>query len=126
ARVARVRVSAGPVRLKAPHFVRGEADEPHLDLWVVRVAEAEAPPAGCEPLEWVLLTDLPADTFDRASERVDWYERRPVVEDLHKGMKTGCGVETVQFEKPQHLEPYIALVSVAAAVLLGMRQAARD
>jgi hypothetical protein len=125
ARVADVRVSAGPVRLRAPHFVRGEADEPHLGLWVVRVAEP-APPPGTEPLEWVLLTDLPADTFERASERVDWYEWRPVVEDLHKGMKTGCGIEAVQFEKPEHLGPYIALVSVAAAVLLGMRQASRD
>nr|MDQ2877434.1 hypothetical protein [Actinomycetota bacterium] len=127
ARVARVRVSAGPVRVKAPHFCRGEAAEPFLDLWVIRVAEVESPSgvAAKEALEWVLLTDLPAATPEQAWERVDWYERRPVVEDLHKGMKSGCAIEKVQFEKPAHLEPFIALVSVVAAVLLGLRQAAR-
>jgi hypothetical protein len=127
ARVARVRVSSGPVRLKAPHFCRGEAQEPWLDLWVVRVAEAPgSAPAGVGPLEWVLLTDLAAGTREAAWERVDWYERRPVIEDLHKAMKSGCGVERVQFEKVSHLEPFVALVSAVSAVLLGMRQAARD
>ena len=29
---------------------------------------------------------------------VDWYGHRPIVEELHlKGMKTGCGVEALQF-----------------------------
>lgn len=124
ARVAQVSVAAGAARLKAPHFVRGEADEPHLDVWVIHVREIDPPP-GQEALEWILLTDLVTETFEQACERIDWYECRPVIEDLHKGKKTGCAIEKVQFEKVEHLEPYIALVSVVATLLLGMRQEAR-
>ena len=35
----------------------------------------------------------------RSGLRADWYACRPIVEELHKGMKTGCGIETMQFEK---------------------------
>ena len=48
-----------------------------------------------------------------------------MVEELHKGMKTGCGIERMQFEDAGRLEPMIALLSVVAAVLLQLRQAAR-
>ena len=128
ARVATVRVAAGRVTLAEPHFARGEYGGGPLDLWVVHVREVEgsAPAAaGAQPLEWLLLTDLPADTFARASERVDWYGCRPVVEEFHKGKKTGCGVELPRFESADRLEPVIALLSVVAVALLQLRQAAR-
>lgn len=125
ARSAQVRVAAGPVRLAAPHFARGQTQEPYLQVWGVQVKE-EHPPAGLEPLEWILLTNLPTDDFEQASERIDWYACRPVIEDYHKGLKSGCGIEQVQFETPEHREPYIALLSVATALLLELREAARD
>lgn len=125
ARRAEVRVAAGPLALRASRFARGECRRVPLGLWVVHVAEVDPPP-GVEPLEWVLLSDLPADTFGRACERVDWYGCRPVVEDYHKGMKTGVGVELPRFAEAARLEPVVALLSVAAAVLLGLRHAARS
>ena len=83
------------------------------------------PPAGEKPLEWVLLTDVPADTFERAAQRVGWYARRPVVEEYHKGQKTGCGIELPQLTGETRLEPVIALLSVVAVLLLNLRDAAR-
>jgi hypothetical protein len=124
ARAARVVVSSGPLALRASRFARGECAGVPLGLWVVRVAEADPPP-GAAPLEWVLLTDLPAGTFEEACERADWYGRRPVVEDYHKGLKTGVGVELPQLEDAGRLEPVIGLLSVAAAALLQPRHAAR-
>jgi hypothetical protein len=123
-RVARVRVAAGPVSIAVPDFARGECQSRSLDLWVVHVREI-ATPGREEPLEWVLLTNVPAETFEQACERVDWYGCRPIVEDLHKGMKTGCGIESMQFEHAERLEPMIGLLSVVAAVLLQLRQVAR-
>jgi hypothetical protein len=126
ARTARVRVAAGPVTLAVPDVARGDygpAAGP-LALWAIHVAEVDAP-AGVEPLEWILLTDLPADTFAQASERVDWYAHRPVIEDYHKGQKTGLGIERPRFADAARLEPVVALLSVVAAVLLGVRDAAR-
>ena len=124
ARTARVRISAGAVSIRLPDFARGHCDAQTLDLWVVHVREI-APPAGAEPLEWVLLTNLATETLGQAIERVEWYRCRPIIEELHKGMKTGCGVESMQFEHADRLEPAIGLLSVVAAVLLQLRQVAR-
>jgi hypothetical protein len=87
ARTASVRVAGGPVSIAAPHFVRGElpVGERSLGLSVVHVREVEgSAPAGATPLEWVLLSDLPADTFAGAVRCVDYYGCRPMVEEFHK------------------------------------------
>jgi len=117
-------VSFSKVRIAPPHEKWGNyADEP-LDLWAVRVWEPNTP-AGEEPLEWILLTNCPVTTLDDAQERVDWYEKRWIIEEYHKGMKTGCGIETMQFDTIEALEPAIALISIVATTLLSLRDAAR-
>jgi hypothetical protein len=126
ARVATVRVSAGPVSIKLPHFARGECTLGSLDLWVICVRETDPPVGVDEPLEWILLSNLPADTFAQACEKIDFYAHRPVVEDYHKGMKSGVGIELLQLEQAERLEPVIGLLSVVAALLLQLRHAARQ
>ena len=84
------------------------------------------PPADVDPLEWILLTDLSAEDLEEADRTVRWYARRPIIEELHKGMKTGCGVETLQFTTEAALQPAIALLSVVAVFLLSLRDAGRD
>jgi hypothetical protein len=125
ARTARIRVAAGPASVAVPHFARGHCRSDSLDLWVVHVLEVD-PPAGEEPLEWVLLTNVAVRSFADACERIDWYACRPVIEELHKGMKSGCGIECLQFEHADRLEPVIALLSVVATELLRLRQLARE
>jgi hypothetical protein len=126
ARQARVRLAAGPVSLGAGHFVRGHAQAESLELWVVHVREID-PPGDAEPLEWVLLTNVASQTLEQACQRVEWYRCRWMIEEFHKGMKSGLGIESMQFEHADRLEPAIALVSVvAAALLLQLRQAARE
>jgi hypothetical protein len=125
ARTARVKVSAGRVSIAVPHFARGECESEQLDLWVMAVREIDAPP-GEEPLEWILLTNVPVENLEQANERLDWYECRPVVEELHKGQKSGIDIEGLRFEYAGRLEPAIALLSVVAAMLLDLRQQARE
>jgi hypothetical protein len=124
-RTARVAVRAGAVTLKVPHFVRGESQMQELSLWAISVKEID-PPAGREAVEWVLLTDLSAETFQEACERIDWYCCRIVIEEFHRGMKSGSDVEELQFEAEERLEPVIALLSVVTAMLLNLRQLARE
>ena len=124
ARTATVRVAAGPLALAAPANPRGQCAAASLDLWVIRVAEVD-PPAGVAPVEWVLLSNVPAATFAQAAERVDWYACRPLIEDYHKGQKTGLGIELPQLESADRLAPLVGLLSVVAAVLLPLRHAAR-
>lgn len=127
-RRAVVRVAAGDADVSRPRVKSGDYDprrQPSLRLRAIHVKEVD-PPAGVDALEWTLLTDLPADTFAAAGEKVDWYACRPVVEELHKAMKTGCGIENPRFESEARLEPVIALLSVVAALLLQLRQLAKD
>jgi hypothetical protein len=124
-RTARVRVAAGPASIRVPHFARGHCQSQSLDLWVVHVREIDPPPAGAEPLEWILLTNVAVRDFADACQRIDWYACRPVIEELHKGMKSGCGIEDLQFEHADRLEPVIALLSVVATELLRLRELAR-
>lgn len=125
ARRAQVRVSAGPVTLAPDRWTRGEHDGHTLEPWVIHVQEID-PPDGVEPLEWLLLSNLPAQTFAGACRLIDFYACRPLVEEYHKAMKTGLGIERLQFEHADRLEPAIALLSVVAALLLQLRQAARQ
>jgi transposase-like protein len=123
-RTTTVQVSFAKVCVAPPGEKLGEyADEP-LDLWVVRVWEVNTP-ADEEPLEWLLLTNVAVANIADANERIDWYEKRWIVEEYHKGMKTGCGIETLQFETIERLEPAIAVLSVVATTLLSLRDAAR-
>jgi hypothetical protein len=124
ARQTTVQIAFAAARLAVPRKHVGEYAKRPLDLWVIRVWEPQTP-AGEAPLEWILLTNVPVTKASEAEERVAWYERRPIIEELHKGMKTGCGVEKMQFEKIERLEPAIAVISAVATTLLRLRDAAR-
>jgi hypothetical protein len=135
-REALVRMAAAPVLLQAPRRARGSHGQEPLAVWVVCVREID-PPAGREPVEWVLLTNVPVATVADLVKRVEWYETRWVVEELHKGQKTGCSIEDLQLGKQNHdergkpamkdrLGPAIALLSVVAVQLLTLRDLGRD
>ena len=125
ARHATVSISAAPVTLAPNRWSRDQLDERSIDTWVIRVAEID-PPAGAQPLEWILLTNLPAARFEQAAQSVDFYTCRPLVEDYHKGQKTGMGIEKLRFQHADRLEPMIALLSVTTALLMQLRHAARN
>jgi len=124
ARTTQVQMAFTPVCLAPPSRKSGDYAAAPLALWAVRVWEVNTP-ADEEPLEWVLLTNDPVQTLQDAFERIHWYELRWIVEEYHKGMKTGCGIETLQFDTLEAAEPAIALLSAVATTLLRLRDAAR-
>jgi hypothetical protein len=123
-RTTMAQVAFAPVRIAPPCKRLGEYQSQALDLWAVRIWEPVTP-KGEEPLEWILLTNCPVLTLQDAFDRINWYELRWIVEEYHKGMKTGCSIESLQFEKIERLEPAIALISAVATTLLRLRDAAR-
>ena len=124
-RTAHVRIAAGPVSIRPPHFARGEHSQNNLPAWVIHVREIGTPPPGETPLQWILLTNVPAPDLAAAAERVDWYACRPVIEEFHKAGKTGCGVELTQFTTARALQVSIAILSVVATQLLRLRDLGR-
>lgn len=124
ARKTTVQLAFTEVELAVPGKKHGEYEDVPLPMWAIRVWE-ENTPASEEPLEWILLTNVPVQSVADAHLRVDWYERRPIIEEYHKGMKTGCRIESMQFDKIERLEPAIAVLSVVTTTLLQLRDAAR-
>jgi len=118
-------VRGGPILLLPPHARYGHHGNKPLPLYVVYVLEVSSPPAGEESIDWTLLTNEPVATFKDAWRVIDWYERRWIVEEYHKALKTGCGIEDMQFTAVERLQPAIALISAVALTLLNLRDASR-
>jgi hypothetical protein len=79
-------------------------------VWAIE----EQPPAGTEPLEWLLLTSIVVDTLKQAVTVLDWYCRRWGIEIWHKTLKSGCAIETRQLESADRLRRCLAVFSVIA------------
>lgn len=130
ARWARLAVSAMAVTVLSP---RNWSDKPHrkgrprppaIACWAVRVREVE-PPAGEEPIEWVILTDEPAGDLETALKVVFWYSCRWLIEEYHKCLKTGCRAEDRQLETAERLGALLGMLTVVAARLLQLKHQAR-
>lgn len=112
-------VAMATVQLRCPQVPSGEHGKAPLSVCVIRTWEAN-PPEGVEPLEWFLLTPSCED-IAKACERVGYYERRWVIEEYHKCLKTGCGIERLQFTTQGSLQPTIGVLSVVSVLLLSLR-----
>ena len=91
-----------------------------IPLNVVIVEEVNAP-KGVTPIRWVLLTSLPVETLDQAWTVIGYYELRWTIEEYHKVLKTGCGVEQHSLRTAARLEPLIGLISVVGVRLLQLK-----
>ena len=72
------------------------------------------PPKGEEPLEWMLLTDLPVSNFDEAAEKVSWYSYRFRIETLHRILKSGFIVEQCRLGTAKSLIRYLTVMSIVS------------
>jgi hypothetical protein len=122
ARTATVEVRTGTVRVKGPERRGGAL--PELTFHVVAVREVGAP-ADVEPLHWLLLTSLCCRTWAAVQRVVGRYAARWWVEEYHKALKTGAGVEDSQLERAYRLESLVAVLAVVAVRLLNAKWLAR-
>lgn len=111
AREATVEVRSGRVTLKAPER-KGER-LPDVAVHVVWVREPD-PPAGVEPLDWLLLTSLPIDGAEDVQRVVDWYAARWWIELYFRTLKQGARVERLQLQTFDRVAPALALSKIVA------------
>jgi hypothetical protein len=127
ARTAKVEVRFGPLQIPFPKqkspYLKGLAAVP-LAMWVVHAVEVD-PPKDVEQVEWILLTSLPVASFEGAWRILEYYEKRWLIEEYHKALKTGCRVESRHLQSKEGLERITALLSVVAVRLLQLKSAAR-
>ncbi len=116
-------IRACQLHLKPP-FRKGRRLPP-VAIWAVSARELN-PPAGQEPIDWLILTDLPVTTFAQAQDILEIYLARWEVEVFHRVLKTGCTVEELQLKAPARLLPALALYMIVAWRLLYLTKLGRD
>lgn len=125
ARTAELSIRAAAVRLRAPQRPGAAPGKlAPIACTAVRVREAN-PPQHSQPLEWILLCDAPVTTFTQARECALQYASRWLIEEFHKALKTGLGVEQLQLESAKRLAAAAAVMSVVALRLVGLREQVR-
>lgn len=123
ARTAQVEVRYGDMTLRPPYRATScHTNLRPLSVSVVWVHEIDAPAGVKEPLEWLLVTNVPVRSFEDAVERVRWYRLRWHIEVFHKVLKSGCKVEDCRLDQADELIRYLTLKSVIAWRLFWMVQ----
>jgi hypothetical protein len=110
-REAEVVVRAARVTLRAPW--RGDRRLPPVTLNVVLVSEVN-PPAGDEPVEWLLLTSLPVDDVEQVRQVIAYYTVRWMIEVFFRVLKSGCRIEERLFEYMDRLLACMAIYLIVA------------
>lgn len=122
-RSASLEIAAERVHIMRPKHLP-DTMLPGIDIHVVHVREP-CPPADVEPVEWILLTNLPVDTPDEILRIVDHYRARWTVEELFKAIKTGCAYESRQLESFDALLVALAVCIPVAWQMLVLRHQSR-
>ena len=72
----------------------------------------------------MLYTGTPVTNEAKDDQILENYEQRWRIEEFHKVMKTGCGVESRKLQTGERLERLVAVSSVVATRLLQLKTAA--
>lgn len=108
-----------------PPAVARKKSWPSLKLYAVWARE-EAPPAGVEPIDWLLLTTWPVESLKMARRVVQWYATRWAIECWHRVLKSGCGIERRQMKTALALERALALDMIVASRVLLLNRLGKD
>jgi len=67
-----------------------------------------------DPVEWFLLTTCDVSSPEQAQQILRWYCLRWRIEDWHRVLKSGCGIEKLQHKTAERLKRTIAINLVIA------------
>ncbi len=123
-RVATLAISSEQVTLLRSKTASSEAPK-QLKVNVVYVRELD-PKAGCDAIDWMLLTSEKIETAEDLLRVIDIYRNRWVIEEYFKALKTGCSFEKRQLESYEALQRCLALFIPVAWLLLHMRALSRQ
>lgn len=121
-REAKLELRAARVRLAPPRET--ESREP-VEMLAVSATEPD-PPAGKEPLNWLLMTSEGAADAETAQTVVTWYERRWTIEEYFKVLKTGTRVEDRKLDHADDLRKCLAFDAITACHVFDLERMARD
>jgi hypothetical protein len=106
-----------PERVEEVNLQEGEEQLPG---YLVHCSDASG------QVQWYLFTTVPIESIEDAWQIVDWYCRRWVIEEYHKCLKTGCGIEKCQVRDVEGLQVILGFLSLLAVRLLMLRDLSRS
>jgi|CXWL01.1.fsa_nt_gi hypothetical protein len=121
-REATLHMRWGPITIGRRQYT--ESQTPTLAVSAVHVFEPNPPP-GEAPIEWMLFTSETVQTVAEATDVVDHYRARWVIEEYFKALKTGCAFERRQLTSLEGLVRALALFIPMAWRLLALRHLGR-
>lgn len=96
-----------------------------IEMWAI-LARESTPPAGEEPIDWMLLTTMPVTSEAECKEKITWYTKRWRIEELHRAVKSGCKIEARQLRSARRLMSCMAIDLVVGYHMLDFARAARE
>lgn len=94
-RVADLTIYSKKIYIGLPDKRKREENYNPVEITAILCIELN-PPATAEAIEWLLVTDLSATTFEEAYEKIQWYSSRWQIEIFFKVLKSGCKIEKIQ------------------------------
>lgn len=95
ARDAHLKIYAKRMAIALPDKQKKEIGYKPVEITAILCIETH-PPGGGDAIEWLLMTDLPVNTFEEACEKIQWYTCRWQIEIFFKILKSGCRIEKLQ------------------------------
>lgn len=72
------------------------------------------PPAGVQPIDWMLITSLNVTTFEEAKAIVEWYSLRWEIEIFFRVLKQGCQIEALRLQTHARMHNALAIYLIIA------------
>jgi hypothetical protein len=118
-RIVNCEVRSAKVTLKKPDRLKRDMNT--FSVLVIHVLEVGTK----EPLEWFLITNIACDTFEEILEKIKWYRMRWKIEELHRTVKSGCGIEEMRLESLEKLMKLALLLFIVGMRILKISKLAK-
>lgn len=122
ARTASVSIRYVPVSFNSASYLKDKAP---ITVWAIQVCENN-PPAHEQAIEWFLLTTINITSTKDALNCLQWYCLRWRIEDWHRVLKSGCGIEKIAHKTATRLKRAIAINLVIAWRIMLMTLLGRE
>jgi len=121
-RQAELEVRYQRIQLRPSKYYSGK--DP-IDIWIIHAVEP-APPEGTPAVEWFLLTTVDLRSAEDAVACLRWYCLRWRIEEFHRVLKSGCGIEQIAHETAERIRRAIAINLVIAWRIMLMTLLGRE
>lgn len=125
AREAKLEVRFGSITLARPSRDSQREGPGTLEVEAIYAREVD-PPKDVEPVDWMVLTSEKPERFEDACKVLGYYQKRWVIEEWHRCLKEGCGLEESQVEQVENLKRLAAVLSIVAVRMLWLRDLADE